>query len=451
MTARICSLLLACLLLAAPAWAEDDEPPPLPAAAIAQADALVASGRFEEAILTLRPLLQQEPIEANTLFLYGVASLEASQRPERTDEERALLLNEAIGAFRLMLIDQPGLVRVHLELARAFFLKGEDDLARRHFQWVLAGNPPEAVVVNVRRFLAAMQARKRWSFNLGAALAPDSNLGGSSEERTIYIFDLPFERDAEELTTSGIGVSVWGGAEYQLPLRDELRLRAGAEMARREYERSLFDQFYLAAHLGPRWLVDGSTEASLLASVRQRWLATTPDHRDLGARLEAGHRLSPRVTVSGRASWHGRRYRTRAFLDGPVWDASLAGSYVILPTVRADAHVGYGRDRPARERDRSRSRWLGVGVSAILPAGFTVGGGAEVRWTDYGEGWFPFVPDGGAREDRTWSVRASVHNRGITLMGFSPQLVAVHERRKSNAQLHDYERTRGELRFVRQF
>ena len=119
--------------------------------------------------------------------------------------------------------------------------------------------------------------------------------------------------------------------------------------------------------------------------------------------------------------------------------------------MRANAHVGYGRDRPARARDRSRSRWLGVGVSAILPAGFTVGGGGEVRWTDYGEGWFPFVPDGGAREDRTWSVRASVHNRGITLMGFSPELVAVHEKRKSNAQLHDYERTRGELRFVRQF
>ena len=44
-----------------------------------------------------------------------------------------------------------------------------------------------------------------------------------------------------------------------------------------------------------------------------------------------------------------------------------------------------------------------------------------------------------------------MHNRGFTLYGFSPELVVVEEERESNAQLRDYERTRGELRFVRQF
>ena len=87
----------------------------------------------------------------------------------------------------------------------------------------------------------------------------------------------------------------------------------------------------------------------------------------------------------------------------------------------------------------------------ILPLGFTVGGSAEYRWTDYESGWFPFVPDGSAREDRTRSLRASVHNRAFTVNGFSPELVLVKEERTSSAQLHGYERTRGELRFVRQF
>ena len=87
----------------------------------------------------------------------------------------------------------------------------------------------------------------------------------------------------------------------------------------------------------------------------------------------------------------------------------------------------------------------------ILPLGFTVGGGGELRWTDYGRGWFPHVSDGSAREDRTRSLRASVHNRAVTLYGFSPELVVVREERATNAQLYDYERTRGELRFVQQF
>ena len=134
-----------------------------------------------------------------------------------------------------------------------------------------------------------------------------------------------------------------------------------------------------------------------------------------------------------------------------MWDASLRGSWVVTPTVRADLSAGYGRERPESQRERNRSRWLGAGITMILPAGFTVGGGGEVRWTDFEDEWFPHTPTGEDRADRTQSVHLSVHNRAFTLMGFSPELVAVHEERDTNAQLYDYQRTRGELRFVRQF
>ena len=421
----------------------------------AAAGALVDAGRFEEAIVALRRLLEQESIEPNALFLYGLASLEASQRPGRPEEERETLLDEAIAAFHVMLVQRPDLVRVRLELARAFFLKGEDELARRHFEAVLAGGVPDAVAVNVNLFLNEIRSRGRWSFNVGFALAPDSNIGAGSEERTIYIEifgrPLPFERDAEQLTSSGIGVSVWGGAEYQVPLAERLRLRAGGSAARREYERSEFDQLFLATHLGPRWLIDQNTEGSLLASARQRWVGTVPNNRELGARLEVARRITPRVTVFANASWHDRRYRMRDHLDGPVWDVSLRGSWVVTPTVRAELSAGYAHEEPERDRERNDSRWLGAGVTVALPLGFTVGGGGEVRWTDFGDEWFPNTPVGEDRADRTQSVRLSVHNRGVTVFGFSPAIVAVHEERDTNAQLYDYKRTRGELRFVRQF
>ena len=452
----------ACILLALPAWgAEDAADAPSPSALLEEAatpgdvQALLEAGRFEEAIVALRPLLEEKPVAGNVLFLYGLASLEASQRPGREDEEREILLNEAIAAFHAMLVEAPGLVRVRLELARAFFLKGENDLARRHFEAVLAGGVPDEVAANVNLFLNEIRSRGRWSFNVGVALAPDSNIGAGSEERTIYIpvFGqlLPFERNAEELTSSGIGVAVWGGAEYQVPLAERWRLRAGGQASRREYEGSDFDQLYLASHLGPRWLVDGNTEGSLLASARQRWTGTAPDNRELGARLEVGRRLTPSVTVFASTSWHDRRYRTEKDRDGPVMDASLRGSWVVMPTVRADLSAGYGRERPERERERNSSRWVGADVSVILPAGFTVGGGGEVRWTDFEDEWAPHTPPGEDRADRTRSLRLSVHNRAFTLMGFSPEIVVVNEERETNAQLYDYKRTRGELRFVRQF
>ena len=449
------------LLGATAAWSAEEEPLS-PAAAgqpaadvVAEAQVLIARGAFNGALILLGPLAREGSADEQALFLIGLAAIGASQQAGVSDEGRETLLDAAIASFRTMLVRQPGLVRVRLELARAFFLKGEDDLARRHFKQVLAGDVPPSVAANVRRFLNEISARVRWRYHVGFALAPDSNIGASSAERIIYIpfggVDLPFVRNAEELTTSGIGVSVWGGAEYQVPLADRLRLRAGGEAARREYERSEFDQLVLAAHLGPRWLVDRETEASLLASAGQRWTGTVPDNRQLGARLEVGRRLSQSVTAFLRASWHNRRYRTQTHLDGPVLDASLSGAWVVTPTVRTNLSLGYGQERARSQRDRNRSRWLGAGVSVTLPLGFTVGGGGGLRWTDYGRGWFPHVPDDGARKDRTRSLRASVHNRAFTLFGFSPELVVVREERATNAQLHDYERTRGELRFVQQF
>ena len=465
-TMRFTSLLgalavAACLLLALPAWGATGESAPPSSAATpaagspAEAQALIDGGRFAEALVILGPLVRGAAVEPNLYFLFGLAAVGASQQPGLAEEGRDALLDGAIAAFREMLIDQPGLVRVRLELGRAFFLKREDDLARQHFEAVLAGGVPQPVAINVVRFLNQIRARRRWSFNVGFALAPDSNIGSGSAERTIYVpfggIDLPFVRNAEELTTSGIGVSVWGGAEYQVPLAERLRLRAGGQFARREYERSQFDQFFLAAHLGPRWLVDRETELSLLASARQRWTGTAPDNRELGARLEVGRRLSQQVTAFLRASWHDRRYRTQTHLDGPVMDASLSGAWVVTPTVRTNLTLGYGRERPDSERERNRSRWLGAGVSVILPLGFTVGGGGEVRWTDFEGGWFPHTPPGENRADRTHSLHASVYNRAFTLMGFSPALVVVREERATNAQLYDYQRTRGELRFVQQF
>ncbi len=215
--------LAACLLLAAPAWGAADGAAPRSAAeTLADARALVDAGRFAEALAALRPLTAGRAVEADALFLYGLAATGAARRPGLGAGERDALLDEAVAAFRTMLIDRPDLTRVRLELARAFFEKGEDALARRHFEHALAGDLPPAVAANVGRFLRAMRARKRWTAHFGAALAPDSNVNAASSDRTIWLDTvfgrLPFTLGEESAPRSGIGLSLWGGGEYQYPL-----------------------------------------------------------------------------------------------------------------------------------------------------------------------------------------------------------------------------------------
>lgn len=416
-----------------------------------EARRLLQGRKFAEALTILRALAQVQPRRKDLVFLKGLAALESSRAGEVPEGDREALLDEAIASFHAMLIHQPGLVRVRLELARAFYYKRDDSLSREHFERVLAGNPPAAVVANVRRFLSRIRARRRWNLHLGFALAPDTNIGGASNERTLYIFGRPFRRDAESLTTSGVGLSVWGGGEYQHPLGQRLRLRMGMDASRREYSGGKFDQMLVSLHAGPRVLATRNTEFSVLGNWRHQWSANEPDYFDLGGRLTAGHRLTRRLTANGRASWHDRRYRTRRFLDGPVRNFSLGAGWVLTPTVRLHATAGYGRDRPESLKYRNESKWLAGGVSMALPRGFTAGGGGGVRWTNFEGNWFPHTRGGVPRADRTCNLWVSIHNRALTFHGFSPEVSLVHEVRKTNAQLYDYERTGGELRVVRQF
>ena len=448
-------VLAACVLLAAPSGGATVAPPPPLAASLTEARALLEGGRFGEALAILRPLTTDRTVHADVLFLIGLAASGASEQPGVPEDEREALLDEAIGAFRTLLIDRPELVRVRLELARAFFLRGRDSLARRNFEQVLAGDLPPPVVANVQRFLIQIRARKRWRVYFGAALAPDSNIGAASDERFIDIHiggvPLPFRRNEEELTTSGVGLSLWTGGEYQHPLGDRLRLRAGGDVSRREYPGGDFDQTNLGVHLGPRWLAGPRTDVSLLASARRSLVAGTGDYDALGGRFEVRRRLTPRVSVTGRASWHDRRYREDRHLDGPARELSLGGSWVAAPTVRLDGALGHSAVRPQRLRYRSSGRWVRVGAEVALPRGFAVGASAQYRWTDYEGEWPPHTPPGELRKDRTRTLSASVHHRRFTLYGFSPELAVTTEARTTNAQLYDYRKNFAELRFVRQF
>ena len=388
------------------------------------------------------------------LFQVGMAALaEAEQTGDRA--ARRQLYDKAIAAFRLILVNRPDLVRVRLELARAFFLKGQYDLARRHFELVLAGGVPPPVAANIRAFLNAAQARKRFSGYFGAAIAPDSNLNAASESETIYIDTvfgrLPFTRQGDIGAESGLGLSVWGGGEYQHPLGERLRLRVGADVAQREYSGGDFDQLFIAAHVGPRWLAGPLTELSLLGTAHRQWLGGSRYADETGVRLELDRRLTRGLWARGSAAVRERDH-LHDILDGPITDFTLSLVWTPAPVLQVQWNLGYEHSHAQSEHWRNLSRWLRVGTSLALPLGFTLGTSAQVRRTPYeGSGAVHLTLDRRPRFDRTRTFTLSVLNRAFTLFRFSPQLALIHEVRMTNAQAQGYERNRAELRFVRQF
>ena len=411
---------------------------------------LIERQRFAEALEILRPLAPDHPDLTDVRFLLGLAASRGSQESGLDDEQRLALLDEAIAAFRSILIKQPELVRVRLELALAFYLKQEDALAREHFERALVGKPPAALIANINRFLNIMRARRRWTGYFGFSVAPDTNINAASDADAIYINGLRFSRGQAGRVSSGIGIVGWGGGEYQYPLAARWRLRAGFDLNHRDYTGGRFDQTFLAAHVGPRWLIDRNTEMSLLASSSQRWWSGSPFNYDIGARLEVLHRVFAGLRLSGRATWSDRTYQQQKFLEGPVTVFSLGANYVLLPTVQVNALVGYQQQDARLEYWTNTGYWGRVGTNVALPFGFTVGLSAEFRWTNY-DGRSPFVPDLSARRDRTRILGATLLNRALTVYGFSPQVAFSNQVRETNAPAFDFKRNLVEMRWVRQF
>ena len=168
---------------------------------------LVLNQRFDEALRLLRSVPTDHPDKVDVLFLVGLAALGAAEAREDAGE-REILLDGAVAALRLILIDRPELMRVRLELARAFFLKREDELAERHFQQALAGRPSPSVVINIQRFLRIIRERRRWRGQFGLSVAPDSNLNSASDARTVWLDTpfgrLPFQRGGDIDPKSGV-------------------------------------------------------------------------------------------------------------------------------------------------------------------------------------------------------------------------------------------------------
>ena len=391
------------------------------------------------------------------LFRAGMEAVTAAQRTPGP-EAREALLDEAITNFHAILVRRPDLVRVHLEIARAFYLKREDGLSRKHFEQVLAGKPPAQVAANIQRFLDRIRARRRWQAWFGLGIAQDSNLNTASENRTIWLDTpfgrFPFLRDEESTPKSGYGLALWGGGEYEHPLRERLRLRAGANVSAREHRQSTFDRHFASVHIGPQWLVDRRTELSLLGTAQRNWTQGQPETDQIGFRVEAERRVTPRIRLFGRGGLRHRNCRECDWLDGPVGDVSLNANWIAKPILRLGAGAGYSWSDTEDETRSSKGPRANVTANLALPFGFTFGARASMQWTDYDDersaGRF-FTLDRMPREDRLRVLSGSVFNRAFTLYGFSPRVTVINEQRETNAQGLEYDRTRAEVSFVRQF
>lgn len=81
-------------------------------------------------------------------FYFGIAAIDSGHA------------GEGVLALERYVVNFPDNFEARLELARGYFVLGEDSRAREEFNGVLKANPPPDVAANIERFLSALDARQ---------------------------------------------------------------------------------------------------------------------------------------------------------------------------------------------------------------------------------------------------------------------------------------------------
>ena len=118
-------------------------------------------------------------------FYYGVAAIDSGNA------------GEGVLALERYVINFPENASARLELARGYYVLGEDSRAGEEFRAVLKTNPPEAVKFNIQRYLDAIRSRESVYKTSGAAFIEagggyDTNVNAGVSNANIALSGIPF-------------------------------------------------------------------------------------------------------------------------------------------------------------------------------------------------------------------------------------------------------------------
>ncbi len=358
----------------------------------------------------------------------------------------------AIAHFKALLNRDPSLNRVRLDLARALFLKGDDEAAEHHFRAAAAQGVPPAVQDSIDVFLDEIRRRKRWGVTVGVAIAPDSNINAATTAQSVNVFGLPFELSDAARQTSGVGVALNLNGSYQWDLTDDTKFKSGVTYNATEYTRHEFTDRQVGIYAGPKFLRGRGTEISVLGTASRRWFGGIPLNYGVGGRIEARTTLSPRLLLDGSIAGQHFHYNAAHYSSytGPVVAANTALTYAVDFHSFLRGNVGITREQTAVEPFRNTQYTVGGGYyRENLPFRFAIYGGVQATFIRYDAALPAF--GGSARQDTAIDYRIGVSNLHIDILGFTPVVSYIHTDRYSNIKIYAYHRDRVEIGVTRNF
>ena len=381
---------------------------------------LIRAGQLQHAHAFLeqaRPADDDEWIER--LFLLGQIELRLDM-PRRAAER-----------FETILARQPGLTRVRLELARAYFLSGHDDKAKYHFSSSLAEELPSSVEDAVEDFLRTIDARKRWSVSFSASLLPETR---RPDREIVLIGGVPFRLNEDARAPSGVGGLFSAGVSFSPTIADDVRGVLAASAAAKRYERSNWNDSTVSGDVGLTRLFDaGSVSGGV--RIGRRWTGGDPFHRSLGPWTHARLRLSSSTDLGVALSAEYRTHDGRRNRDG--WRIAASPRFLHIPDSRISIQVEPTFELVDAKAGHHGSRL--IGFATTFSRAFDGGLSVSLTPSAHVRRFADRDPLFGERQvDRNVRLSVQVLHRSLRYRGFAPYVGVSLERNRSNVPIHEF-------------
>lgn len=397
-------------------------------------EALLRAGRAEEAYQTLAAAEAERAGEVEFDYLLGLAALESGRA------------DAATFAFERVLTLRPDFLGARLDMARAYFTLGNDDLARRELEALREQDPPAPARAAIERYLEAIEERGRKTrvrFYAEAGAGYDSNANAATGDTDVFVpaLNATVTLDASSSAVEDAYLSARAGVELSHALTDGLAFRAGASAGSREYLSSDGQETTdYGVELGLVY-TDGPAQWRFTTSLRRQELDWDPYQTLFGIGGEWRYSLDQRTQVALFAQHNRQRYIPAAS-QGNDSNLNLAGAAVQhtlddagRTLLSAGGYVGVDAERSTRI-DGSRELFGGrIGLQRRVLPELDAYAAAALQWSVFDRRNSLFQV---RRRDTQLDFSAGLSWRALDSLSVQPQ-VSVR-RNVSEVPINDYSR-----------
>lgn len=406
------------------------------AADLAKAEAAMAAGRVDEAIVMLeayRPVTRAESLRR--LWALGIGLGKQGRH------------DAAIVPLAQLVALEPREPEFRLELAAALMRAGQTERARYQLELVKASGLTPASQAKVQRVIDTLAKPKIVQGYLSFAFVPQSNASKRTSLQSVALNGFAFNLAPQSRAQAGKGIELGFGAAVVPELTETLRGRIGVDVFGRKFDVAGLDESLLRGNLALLHYGAGGRSARAEVFVSRRWLGRSVYSDTRGVQLGYGAALGEAM----RANLNGGIERTE--YTGAGYGVTLRQAQVEVLRAVSPQLVLRGKAR-LEQRSSSNAQAAGRAQGVTLGGRYSFHGGLRVGLDlSYDRDRFAGVHPlfGVRRQDLLVAAEVELTHQDWSYRGFAPVLTIGLERQRSNVPINSYRNVSASIGITRSF